>query len=102
MGVKAKTNFGGFLPGPQFCSIAKNFSGHFLTREILKEAKSVSEFAGKKQVDREDVDFAVQAINEKYRLARPRRGTAQEGFLYFFGPCKREIMFEFTKKVENY
>lgn len=42
----------------QVCDIS-----YALTKEILLEARSVSEFSGKKQVDRSDIDFALQVFS---------------------------------------
>jgi hypothetical protein len=43
----------------QVCDIA-----HALTKQVLAEARSVSEFSGKKQVDITDVEFALKALSE--------------------------------------
>jgi hypothetical protein len=56
----------------------------------LKEAKSVSEFAGKKQVDREDVDFSIQAINEKYRFSSSPEEELLKKVFFFFGGLKEK------------
>uniref|UniRef100_A0A914HTN9 Transcription factor CBF/NF-Y/archaeal histone domain-containing protein n=1 Tax=Globodera rostochiensis TaxID=31243 RepID=A0A914HTN9_GLORO len=49
-----------------------------LTKEILVDARSVSEFSGKKQVDRNDVDFAIKTFNEKHCKDRPSRAFISE------------------------
>jgi hypothetical protein len=42
----------------QMCDIA-----YSLTKEVLLEARSISEFCGKKQVDKSDVEFALKAFS---------------------------------------
>uniref|UniRef100_A0A915E1M5 Cell division protein kinase 5 n=1 Tax=Ditylenchus dipsaci TaxID=166011 RepID=A0A915E1M5_9BILA len=46
---------------------------HSLTKQILVEARSLSEFADKKQIDRSDVEFAIQSIQEKFKPNRPSK-----------------------------
>lgn len=36
--------------------------GHALTKQLLEEAKALSDFAGKKQIDRTDVEFTIKAF----------------------------------------
>ncbi|KAI1717117.1 transcription initiation factor IID, 31kD subunit domain-containing protein [Ditylenchus destructor] len=50
----------------QMCDLA-----HSLTKQILVEARSLSEFAGKKQIEKSDVDFAIKSFQEKYKPSRP-------------------------------
>uniref|UniRef100_A0A183C906 Transcription initiation factor TFIID subunit 9 n=1 Tax=Globodera pallida TaxID=36090 RepID=A0A183C906_GLOPA len=57
----------------QLCDIS-----YSLTKEILGDARSVSEFSGKKQVDRNDVDFAIKAFSEKHCKDRPARAFISE------------------------
>lgn len=36
--------------------------GFSLTKQLLEETKSLSEFAGKKQIDKTDVEFTIKAF----------------------------------------
>jgi hypothetical protein len=47
----------------QMCDIA-----YSLTKEVLLEARSISEFCGKKQVDKSDVEFALKAFSNYYEI----------------------------------
>lgn len=48
------------------CLLQVTDLAHYLSKWVLREAKSVSEFSGKKRLDRTDLDFALRAFNEKY------------------------------------
>jgi hypothetical protein len=46
---------------------------HLLTKQILTEARSLSEFAGKKQIDKSDIEFTLQSFQEKFKPNRPSK-----------------------------
>ena len=46
---------------------------HSLTKHILLEAQALSEFAGKSQIDRSDVEFAIKSCQEKFCPNRPSK-----------------------------
>ncbi|KAL3120655.1 hypothetical protein niasHT_007947 [Heterodera trifolii] len=57
----------------QLCDIS-----YSLTKEILVDARSVSEFSGKKQVDRSDVDLAIKTFDEKHSNDRTPKAFVSE------------------------
>lgn len=41
---------------------------HSLTKHILSEAQALSEFAGKTQIDRSDIEFAIKSCRKFFNL----------------------------------
>ena len=41
------------------CDIA-----YAMTKQVLQEARAISEFSGKKQIDKTDVEFALKAFSK--------------------------------------